>query len=197
MTIRLALCWALVFCTSLALLQRTCEAASPAEIARYHADVYFSRTASNPTPLPKHFVRKPGWRKPVWSDQIRDPSGKPLYDISLEPEYDVGGYLDGLNLVLRDVRRPSEYNLLCPDDKCMGLQAFIIVGSDFTHGPEKSIYGAKRTMPVPGRNIVVTATILDAKVSPIPNRDDFQLDTLHLDVSAENAPGSRSGKTLR
>ena len=102
-----------------------------------------------------------------------------------------GRYVIGMELVLKDNGKPKEYNLLCPDNICMGLQAFDFNGVDFVHGPEKSIYGATRTMPVPGRAFVVNVKVLDAAISPIAGSKLFQLDKLDLDLSADKMVSGR------
>ncbi len=175
-------CWCFVI--SLAVAIEICHAAVHPVITPFREKVSFYRaSAQDSAPQQKCYADT------VWTAEIRDESGKPIYKLTLEPMCMVGGYVIGVDLLLKDADRPNEYNLLCPDDVCIGLQKFDFNARDFVHGPDKSIFGAKRTMSVPGRNIVVTATVLNVVVSPISGTDDFQLEHINFDVYADYAQG--------
>jgi len=178
MTFRVALYWSLVLCLCAEVSVPDCQGAAQPNITPYQAEVFFSRTALNSASPPNDFVGKP-----VWTDQIREPSGRPLYDISLEPQFDVRHYLVSLWLVLKDVDKPTEKNLLWCD---MGLEPFMFVARLSTHGPTDSVYGRTRTIPSCAGNIIIKASIVDAEVSTIPDSDDFQWDVLHLSISAQS-----------
>ncbi len=153
------------------------------QIDPLRTEVYFSRTA--PSAL-------------SWSAEIKSKSGATLYVLTLEPDYAVGDYLVSVWLVLREAAsQQKDDNLLWPCKNCHGLQPFMFVARDLERGPQESVFGTHRNIVVRGRNIVVKADILDAKVSPSSVMDDQpQLDVLDLSISVENL-GTNQGSADR
>jgi hypothetical protein len=142
-----------------------------------------------PKQMQIQFLR--GASKEVWADQLYSPSNKKLYILSLEPELDVGRYVVGVDLVLRDAEEAkTDENLLSPAGNWHGLQPFNFMASDLLHGADKSAFGARRTIKVTSRRLNVAIQILDSKVRTSPE-GTHEIDELKLSISADNLPNSQ------
>jgi hypothetical protein len=105
--------------------------------------------------------------------------------LRLEPEIDIANNVAGWNIVLYESARPNR-NLLEPQGPSHGLQPFMIVATDMRLGPEKSTFGAHRTLEVPKRGLIVHVDVKDARVSRDQVTDYYAFELLQVSVSVDN-----------
>jgi hypothetical protein len=121
-----------------------------------------------------------------WTDYIYSRTNQKLYVLSLEPEFDVRKRIIGINVVLRDIGTPkSDENLLNPPGKWHGLQPYSFMADDLTHGADKAVFGAHRTIDVRSRRLRVEIQIENVRITALPDGVN-QIDTLNVSVSVDN-----------
>jgi hypothetical protein len=139
-----------------------------------------------PKQVQAEFSRRPS--SETWTEYIYSTGGTKLYVLSLERELDAGKHIADIDLVLRDVdKRGSVENLLSPPRPWHGLQPYNFAADDLSQGATKSAFGAKRTIVVRSRNLVLSIEVVDVKVSGMPGKT-HELRKLKLSVSVENLP---------
>lgn len=141
-----------------------------------------------PTIVPKHFALHflPELDAGDYTEYIVASTGVKIYVISLEPERDTRGRVAGVDLVLQDVKSSGrESNLLSPKGNWHGLQPYDFVAADLAQGAAKSAFGARRSIAMKQRGIVVRMSISRAEVSSVPG-GSYELKRLDLIVSVEN-----------
>ena len=122
----------------------------------------------------------------TWSTYIYTSDGRRAYVMWFSPEYDVAGNLVVLELVLNRIgRHDPDFNLLAPSGNWHGLQPYTFAGSDLAHGPERTGFGASRTISAGRVRLVVKIVILAAKVSKT-STGSYQVDQLRLSIDVEN-----------
>jgi len=101
-------------------------------------------------------------------------------------ERNVTRSLVGINLVLNELGNadPSS-NLLSPTGSWHGLQPYMFDASDFLKGPDNSTLGARRTIEVKSKNLVVVINVLNVKLASTPDSDP-QIDDLALELMVDN-----------
>ena len=125
-----------------------------------------------------------------WTDHLYSRSNKELYDLRPEPESNAAKHVIGVDLVLRSAVNPmTDENLLSPAGNWHGLQPYNFVATDLMHGAGKSVFGARRSIKVPSKKLVLVIQILDAKIRTLPDGTQ-ELDDLKLAVSVDNVPNS-------
>jgi hypothetical protein len=98
----------------------------------------------------------------VWTDHLDSPAKKTIYTLSLEPDLDVGKHVIVVDLVLRDADEPrTNENLLSPAKNWHGLEPYNFVASDLLHGADRSVFGARRSIKITGRELDVEIQIVD------------------------------------
>jgi hypothetical protein len=117
------------------------------------------------------------------------PGIKARHRLSLEPDFDVGKHVVGLDLVLRPLNASRHTrNLLEPTTRWHGYQKFIFAASDFANGADRSILGAVRDIPVTRLGLVVRIRVLDVKVvavaEMVPGEPNFEFAGLKLRIVA-------------
>jgi hypothetical protein len=121
---------------------------------------------------------------------IKSTDGHTIYVLSLEPDFDERHRVVTLEVVLRLAHDKGEaQNLLAPTGVWHGYQPYMFAGSDFALGPDKSVFGPRRTISVQRLGLVVRIVVSGVKVSPtsgIPGLDE-QLDSLDLQIEVDNA----------
>jgi hypothetical protein len=122
----------------------------------------------------------------LWTDSLYSPSKSNLYVLSLEPEVDVGKHVIGIDLVLRDAKKPKAgENLLNPSGKWHGLQPYSFTARDLLDGADRSAFGAHRTITVTSEGLDIRIHVLDVSVNTLLD-GTHQIDKLSLSISAEN-----------
>jgi hypothetical protein len=122
----------------------------------------------------------------IWSVPLQSKDGRTIYVLSLEPDYEVGHQIEGLDLVLRYPRdRRKDSNLLAPVGIWHGLQNYMFPAGDFLQGVEKATFGKSRTISVKKLGLEIRATILKASISQLTDGSP-KLDGLELDIGVEN-----------
>jgi hypothetical protein len=120
---------------------------------------------------------------------IRSSAGAVLYDLSLEPDFDVGHHVVVLNLVLRGPADSSDSpNRFDPTSKAHGYQKYVFAASDFSNGIQKSMYGKKRTIELDSSGVEVQIDVQAATVSAVPatRGGEHQFVRLTLRVEVNN-----------
>ncbi len=120
-----------------------------------------------------------------WSAPIRTSDGHVAYILSLEPDFDVGGHVVTVELVMRRAGAKSD----APDllrGSLHGLQPPDFAANDLAHGIKNSAFGEKRTMSLTKLGLQLRVGVKDATVSPNPTVGGYQLDTLSLDIEVDN-----------
>ncbi len=101
----------------------------------------------------------------AWVGYVRDGRGRQtVYELLLEPQYDVRDRLVGWDLLLFRPDAPGQ-NLLEPKGGWHGLQPFNFVAADLLHGAEQSAFGLERRMPIRGSSTTLVARITDVEVA--------------------------------
>ncbi|MHB1206090.1 MAG: hypothetical protein ACYCZX_11005 [Rhodospirillaceae bacterium] len=99
---------------------------------------------------------------------IKAANGSPAYVLTLWLQKDIKGNLSHIDLVLHlPGTRADASNLLDPSGRWHGLQAYDFNASDFTNGPERSIFGKTRTIEIKNRKFNVTFSISKAEIVPV------------------------------
>jgi hypothetical protein len=102
---------------------------------------------------------------------VKAANGSPAYVLTLLPVRDAKENLVHIDLVLhRPGAGPDARNLLEPPGRWHGLQAYDFNASDFTHGPERSLYGPTRIIGIKNRKLNVTFSISKAEIAPVADR---------------------------
>jgi hypothetical protein len=125
-----------------------------------------------------------------WTAQVLGVDGKPVYDLSLEPERTKSDAVIGVDLVMRSADSQCAgdgSNLLNPRHNWHGLQPYSFVGRDLAQGTDKSIFGAHRSVKVGRNKLAVQMDVSSVKVSPLPN-GDYEIDDLTVSVGIDNLP---------
>lgn len=162
--------WRFIILLLVALSGLTSNAASKAKVVPFHAQVAFSGQSTE---------------RP-WSAPLQSTDGRTLYVLSLEPDYEVGHQIEGLDLVLRYPRdRRKNSNLLAPVGIWHGLQNYMFPAGDFLQGVEKATFGKSRTISVKKLGLEIRVTILKASISQLTDGSP-KLDGLELDIGVEN-----------
>jgi hypothetical protein len=120
-----------------------------------------------------------------WSVPIRASDGHVAYILSLEPDFDVGGHVVTVELVLRRAAAKDD----APDllrGNLHGLQPPDFAANDLAHGVKDSVYGEKRTMSLTKLRLLLRVVVTDATVSPNPTIGGYQLDRLTLHIEVDN-----------
>lgn len=138
-----------------------------------------------------HFSRSEAG--PRWTQYVVRTSGGPAYVLTLQPDYDIGNYLAGVDLVLRRTGDQSEdHNLLSPPGNWHGPQRYNFMAWDLHSGVDKSIFGRIRNIVIKRLGLVVRIEVEKAVTSvgphhtpPIP-ADAPELDELWLAVRVDN-----------
>jgi hypothetical protein len=160
-------------------------------------------TAATPFSVSVHFSRADA--EHPWKEDITGFSGKPVYVLTLLPDYAIEHYLVGAMLVLPKVGGQSDdVNLLAPANG-HGMQPYVFNALDLRGGIDKSLFGPVRRMNVPEAGLTVTVTLKDVKVSVAPHKTSPgisqcpeiakmwpaypQLDDLRFDLLVEPLPG--------
>jgi len=159
-------------------------ALASARLTAQKHDVSLARIA--PKQMLAEFSR--GTSKKAWTDYIYSPANKKLYVLFLEPQVDVGNHIIGIDLLLRDAKKPKvDENLLNPPGPWHGLQPYSFMAIDLLHGAGGSAFGAHRTVRVRRRRLDVGIQILEVRVSALSN-GGYQVDELKLSVQVDNVP---------
>jgi hypothetical protein len=109
------------------------------------------------------------------------------------PEYDVGGNLVVLDLVVNRIgRHDPDFNLLAPPGNWHGLQPYAFPASDLVNGPERTMFGATRTISITGNRLAMKITILGARASKASD-GLYRLDRLRLSIDVENLGPAKAG----
>ena|GEM_PF-5214844 len=181
--------WPRLWAFAIAVLAGLNAAAATAAATTFSVSVHFSRAdAEHP-----------------WKEEITDPSGKPVYVLTLLPGYAIGHYLIGAMLVLLKAGgQGDDVNLLAPADG-HGMQPYVFNALDLRGGIDKSVFGPVRRMNVPEAGLTVMVRLKDVKVSVAPHKtppgiSQFpeiakmwpaypQPDDLRFDLLVEQLPG--------
>lgn len=121
---------------------------------------------------------------------IKSPSGTPLYEASLEPDYDVAHHTVVLTLVLHKSGDDEDApNLFDPTGRVHGAQKYTFAASDFSRGVEKSIYGKQRTLTIVPLGLEVRVDVETANVNSLmasAGNEGFEFKQLVLQVDIRN-----------
>lgn len=120
-----------------------------------------------------------------WSLPVYASNGHVEYVLSLEPDFDVGGHVVTVELVMRRAGAKDD----SPDllrGNLHGLQASDFAANDLAHGAKNSAFGEERTMPLAKLGLLLRVAVKDATVSPNPTIGGYQLDTLSLQIEVDN-----------
>lgn len=128
-----------------------------------------------------------------WKQYVMNTSERPAYALTLQPEYAVGRYLVGVDLVLRRIGDENDDdNLLNPSGDSHGLQRYSFMAWDLRSGPDKSAFGTTRKIVIKRLGLVVRIEVEKADTSvgphhtpPIPAGYP-ELDELWLEVRVDN-----------
>jgi len=113
--------------------------------------------------------------------------------LTIQPDYAVGHYLEGVDLVLRRIGDENEDdNLLSPPENWHGLQRYNFMAWDLHADADKSAFGRIRNIVIKRLGLVVRIEVKKAATSvgphhtpPIP-ADYPELDELWLEVRVDN-----------
>ena len=120
-----------------------------------------------------------------WSLPIHASDGHVAYILSLEPDFDVGGHVVTVELVMRRAGAKAD----APDlirGKLHGLQPLDFAANDLAHGAKNSVFGEQRTMSLTKLGLLLRVTVTDVTVSPNPTMGGYQLDTLGVHIEVDN-----------
>jgi len=130
---------------------------------------------------------------PRWTQYVMSASGRPAYVLTLQPDYAVGRYLVGVDMVLRRISDQSEDdNLLSPPGNWHGLQPYNFMAWDLRSGADKSAFGGMRDIVIKRLGLAVrievekAATSLGPRHTPPMPADYPELDELWLEVRVDN-----------
>jgi len=121
------------------------------------------------------------------SAPIRSTDGQTVYVLTFEPDFGVGHRLEALALTLHyPHEKAGAPNLLYPSGIWHGIQPCDFVANDLAHGPQKSVFGDKRTLSLKGLGLIVRINVLRAVVSAI-STCNYQLSVLALRIEVDNS----------
>jgi hypothetical protein len=162
--------WRYTLIILLVMLGSLTNADAKSRIVPFHSEVTFSTLST----------------KNNWSIPIKFKDGYAAYVLSLEPQFDVGHHIIVLELRLRNPKNKiSTQNLLEPEGRWHGLQAYDFAAYDLAKGVKESAFGEKRTLFLKKLGLKITVIILDAVVSEF-STDNYQIDTLKLQIEVDN-----------
>jgi hypothetical protein len=120
-----------------------------------------------------------------WSAPVRSTDGQTVYVLTFEPDFGGGHRLEALTLTLHypheKVRAP---NLRISQRDMACIQPCDFVANDLAHGPQKSVFGDKRTLFLKGLGLVVRINVSKAVVSAI-STGNYQLCALALRIEVD------------
>ena len=150
-------------------------------------------SAESIVPLSTHVHFSRSQAGPRWMQYVMSTSGSPAYMLTIQPDYAVGHYLEGVDLVLRRIGDENEDdNLLSPQENWHGLQRYNFMAWDLRADVDKSAFGRIRNIVIKRLGLVVRIEVKKAATSvgphntpPIP-ADYPELDELWLEVRVDN-----------
>ncbi len=138
-----------------------------------------------------------------WSQYVMTPAGKPVYILSLRPDYAVGHRLTAVSLVLHHVGdQRDDRNLLSPPGNWHGIQPYVFSAFDLRNGVDRTVFGPIRKIAIAELSLTVIIELKRAKVSTevrkppeavppflesYPWDKDPEVDDLWLDIKVQPA----------
>lgn len=117
---------------------------------------------------------------------LESPRGT-VHRLSLVPDVDTRRHVVVLDLRLQRAGAvPDDVNLFEPTGKLHGYQPHFFAASDFADGPRKSLYGARRVIPLRDLGMTVEIRIVDVHVERISDPvagSAFEFDSLKLEIN--------------
>lgn len=120
-----------------------------------------------------------------WSVPIQARDGHVAYILSLEPDFDVGGHVVTVELVMRQAGAKTDATDLIRGN-LHGLQPSDFAANDLAQGTKKSVFGEERTISLTKLGLLLRVAVTDATVSPNQTMGGYQLDTLGLHIQVDN-----------
>ena len=123
--------------------------------------------------------------RPRWSVPIHARDGHLAYILSLKPEFDDGGRVIAVDLVMRNPDVKGDV----PDlirESITGLQPPRFTANDLEQRLQRSALREMATLFLTKVAILLRVGVAAATVNRIPNADGYQIDSLSLDIEIDN-----------